>query len=230
MKIEISPKEKNTLKAVFIALALLVAFSFVQASWIDNASTPTANNALAPINVGIGAQVKAGNLGVQNLIVNAGASVTGSVTAGSFSGNGASVTNVNAVSINNQNAGAMKLVWAGQGGQPTWLWGSNDGVNAYVWNPSSFNVATAGNGINVVDFYSVTNNGSIQISGEKFCALEGLSVSVQNCTILPGAPPGSYNLPLVNSGQAIATGTTWTLKANGGANGAGGYCRALCFH
>ena len=30
--------------------------------------------------------------------------------------------------------------WSGQSGQPTWLWGSNDGTNYYVWNPSNFNV------------------------------------------------------------------------------------------
>lgn len=35
------------------------------------------------------------------------------------------------------------FMWNGQGGQPTWLWGSNDGVNHYVWNPSNFSVAYA---------------------------------------------------------------------------------------
>lgn len=38
--------------------------------------------------------------------------------------------------------------WSGQGGQPSWLWGSNDGINMYVWNPSNFSVnyaASAGN-------------------------------------------------------------------------------------
>ncbi len=29
-------------------------------------------------------------------------------------------------------------VYSGQSGQPAWLWGSNDGVNCYVWNPSNF--------------------------------------------------------------------------------------------
>ena len=33
--------------------------------------------------------------------------------------------------------------WAGQSDQPSWLWGSNDGTNMYVWNPSNFNVNTA---------------------------------------------------------------------------------------
>ena len=34
----------------------------------------------------------------------------------------------------------MTFNWSGQSGQPTWLWGSNDGSNIYVWNPSNFSV------------------------------------------------------------------------------------------
>lgn len=33
--------------------------------------------------------------------------------------------------------------WAGQSGQPSWLWGSNDGLNYYVWNPANFSVSNA---------------------------------------------------------------------------------------
>lgn len=34
----------------------------------------------------------------------------------------------------------LNFYWSGQGGQPTWLWGGNDGVNMYVYNPSNFSV------------------------------------------------------------------------------------------
>lgn len=34
----------------------------------------------------------------------------------------------------------MTFHWNGQGGQPTWLWGGNDGANMYVYNPSNFSV------------------------------------------------------------------------------------------
>lgn len=34
----------------------------------------------------------------------------------------------------------MNFDYAGQGGQPSWLWGTNDGVNIKVWNPSNFSV------------------------------------------------------------------------------------------
>lgn len=40
------------------------------------------------------------------------------------------------------NTGAQQMIfnWSGQGGQPSWLWGGNDGTNMYVWNPSNFSV------------------------------------------------------------------------------------------
>ena len=34
----------------------------------------------------------------------------------------------------------LNFQWSGQSGQPTWLFGSNDGANVYVWNPSNFSV------------------------------------------------------------------------------------------
>lgn len=42
----------------------------------------------------------------------------------------------------------LNFQWSGQSGQPTWLFGSNDGANVYVWNPSNFSVkyaSSAGN-------------------------------------------------------------------------------------
>jgi len=42
----------------------------------------------------------------------------------------------------------IDFIWSGQSGQPSWLYGSNDGVNNYVWNPSNFSVnyaSTSGN-------------------------------------------------------------------------------------
>jgi hypothetical protein len=34
----------------------------------------------------------------------------------------------------------LNFFWSGQSGQPTWLWGGNDGTNMYVYNPSNFSV------------------------------------------------------------------------------------------
>ena len=38
------------------------------------------------------------------------------------------------------NVSGKPFNWSGQSGQPSWLWGSNDGTNYYVWNPSNFSV------------------------------------------------------------------------------------------
>lgn len=35
--------------------------------------------------------------------------------------------------------------WVGQNGQPSWVWGSNDGTNQYVYNPANFRVSYANN-------------------------------------------------------------------------------------
>ncbi len=53
--------------------------------------------------------------------------------------------------------------WMGQSGQPTWLWGCNDGGNMYVWNPSNFSVkyaASAGYVSNSLNIFGVSYNGS----------------------------------------------------------------------
>lgn len=41
------------------------------------------------------------------------------------------------------NGTAMIFNWSGQSGQPTWLWGGNDGTNMNVYNPANFSVANA---------------------------------------------------------------------------------------
>ena len=44
---------------------------------------------------------------------------------------------------NGSNGAAMTFNWSGQGGQPSWLWGGNNGADMYVYNPSNFNVNSA---------------------------------------------------------------------------------------
>ena len=60
------------------------------------------------------------------------------------SGNISSQTVANAYHLRINSANSWSTWnWSGQSGQPSWLWGSNDGTNMYVWNPSNFNVNTA---------------------------------------------------------------------------------------
>lgn len=37
----------------------------------------------------------------------------------------------------------MTFYWSGKGGQPSWLWGGEDGASMYVYNPSNFKVAAS---------------------------------------------------------------------------------------
>ena len=71
---------------------------------------------------------------------------TTATTSGSCSGNAATATLASKASTLAQGGGngtAMTFNWSGQGGQPTWLWGSNDGISHYVYNPSNFSVSSA---------------------------------------------------------------------------------------
>lgn len=42
--------------------------------------------------------------------------------------------------LRNTGGADMNFEWNGQEGQPSWLWGSNDGVNIKIWDPSNFSV------------------------------------------------------------------------------------------
>ena len=59
-------------------------------------------------------------------------------TAGSAPANGGTAWAANRL----RREGGVDTVWnwAGPGGQPGWLWGGNDGVNMYVYNPANFSV------------------------------------------------------------------------------------------
>lgn len=53
--------------------------------------------------------------------------------------------------------GELNFNWSGQPGQPSWLWGGEDGTNMYVYNPANFSVAYAANAGNAdtLDGYHV---------------------------------------------------------------------------
>jgi hypothetical protein len=75
---------------------------------------------------------------------------TGTLSATVFSGTATLASNAtlavkaSTLAQNGGNGAAMTFNWAGQAGQPSWLWGSNDGTTTNVYNPSNFNVNYAG--------------------------------------------------------------------------------------
>ena len=76
-------------------------------------------------------------------------------TAGSAPANGGTAWAANRL----RREGGVDTVWnwAGQGGQPGWLWGGNDGVNMYVYNPANFSVNYA-NSCNYANGAEYANN------------------------------------------------------------------------
>ena len=100
-------------------------------------------------------------------------------TAASCSGNSATATlatKASTLSNGGSNGNAMTFHYSGQGGQPTWVWGSNDtggGNNNYVWNPANFSVnyansaGTVSNGAITAAKLNGAQSGSAPIFGAR---------------------------------------------------------------
>lgn len=61
-------------------------------------------------------------------------------TLSAFSNDSGFITTAGRAFPKKADGGDFNLNWSGQAGQPTWLVGSDDGVNFFVWNPSNFSV------------------------------------------------------------------------------------------
>ena len=87
--------------------------------------------------------------------------------------------------------------WAGQGGQPSHVWGSNDGTNMLAWNPANFSVnyATSANYANSAG--SVSGLGGARVSGV---------VSRCGDEICVHAPAGGQYLILYGQRVAVTNG------------------------
>ena len=122
-------------------------------------------------------------------------------TAGSAPANGGTAWAANRL----QREGGVDTVWnwAGQGGQPGWLWGGNDGVNMYVYNPANFSVNYA-NSCNYAN-----SAGSAPANGGTAWAV----------TVTPNVVNVSYS--------ALPAGGTWLVMSLD--NGDGGQFQKLKF-
>ena len=78
---------------------------------------------------------------------------------GNITGGAATATCAGALGQAGDTSKPMYFNWSGRDGQPTWLWGGEDGTNMYVYNPSNFSVsyaAEAGNA-NAVDGFNASS-------------------------------------------------------------------------
>ena len=95
-----------------------------------------------------------GNFNAGTITATFSGNLTGSVT-GNCSGTAGSVAW--------GNVSSKPFSYSGQSGQPSWLWGTNDGVTYNVWNPSNFNVnyaTTSGTAGNITNFTVNQNVGT----------------------------------------------------------------------
>lgn len=121
-------------------------------------SLETANNArflrndntwstVTPANIGAPTKTGAGASGTWNIDISGNAksasSATSAIVAKQLGKNGTS--------------DGMTFNWSGQNGQPSWLWGGNDGTNMYVYNPSNFNVNYARSAGSATNATNATN-------------------------------------------------------------------------
>ena len=142
--------------------------------------------------------------------------INGSST--SCSGNAATATLATKASTLSQGGGTgtgMTFNWSGQGGQPTWLWGSNDGSNIYVWNPSNFSVNYATSAGSATSAGTATSAGSATTAGS--CsgnAATATNVAASGITGQTGmwtsaARPGPYRLYRNDDDSAYNVQLTW---------------------
>lgn len=72
---------------------------------------------------------------------------------------------------------------AGAGMQPTWLWGTNDGISHRVWNPSGFNVAFATNATNAANASNANNAVNAGFASSAGAANTAIALTAGNKTI-----------------------------------------------
>ena len=116
--------------------------------------------------------------------------VTAPTFSGALSGNATTSTKAGSLGAGGVSGTAMTFNWSGQGGQPNWLWGGNDGSNMYVYNPSNFSVN-----------YSSSSGTASNVFG---------SGSAQVYLMMTTGPGIGYSGATIGGGAANLIGFRWT--------------------
>lgn len=100
----------------------------------------------------------------------------------------------------------MTFNWSGKDGQPTWLWGGEDGTNMYVYNPGNFKVnwaQSAANGVYANGFTNINGDGYIRFcNGVQICWGE----NNKNTTA------AVFGVPFINAGYTLVLGGSEDLN------------------
>lgn len=133
-------------------------------------------------------------------------------SSASCSGNSATASRL----LSGGSGTGMTFYWAGAPGTPTWVWGSNDGTNMYVYNTAGFSVnyATSANYANT----SGAANGLTSSAWVSFNGITGAIYSSKNVTSVTRLGTGRYDVnftggAVTNSNYAVAG----TMSGNYGA-------------
>lgn len=105
----------------------------------------------------------------------------------------------------------MQFNWSGQGGQPSWLWGGEDGTNMYVYNPSNFSVNYAAR--------AQRANGNLYIDDNFGNGVVGAYASTRYQGVF--AMGDAYKLSVDGTTPGNLYGLAWTHSNVGGQSVAG---------
>lgn len=120
--------------------------------------------------------------------------------------------------------GNLNFNWAGKSGQPTWLWGGEDGTNMYVYDPSNFSVnyARSAGSANSVTWNNISGKPSLVSVASAYNATNGYcklsdGTIFQYHKIPNGASYGRHDItwaiPFSDTNYVIMThGVTYTLQ------------------
>jgi hypothetical protein len=110
--------------------------------------------------------------------------------------------------------GDLNFYWAGQSGQPTWLWGGTDGVNMYVYNPSNFSVnyATTAGSLSSMNISQFTNN-SGYITGISFANVSSKPTTISGYGITDAITTSNIGSQSVN--YAATAGSAGSISVGG---------------
>lgn len=115
-------------------------------------------------------------------ITGSSASCTGNAkTASSCTGNSSTANTAGKIGEGGNTNNPITFHWSGQSGQPTWMWGSNDRANQYVYNPSNFSVnyAKSAGSANSVAWGNVSSK---PVSIVKVASWDGSTLNLTTCT------------------------------------------------
>ena len=115
-------------------------------------------------------------------ITGSSASCTGNAkTASSCTGNANTANTAGKIGEGGNTNYPITFHWSGQSGQPTWMWGSNDRANQYVYNPSNFSVnyAKSAGSANSVAWGNVSSK---PVSIVKVASWDGSTLNLTTCT------------------------------------------------